>query len=75
MFKHPGFFNLVESCRKVEVAYDVLSIPHSTEQRGNPTKASGTLNYHISRSISKSLHQLFPRQQRQKYLLVFLMHN
>ena len=37
------FFNLVESCRKVETASDVLSIPHSTEQRGNPTKASGRL--------------------------------
>jgi len=44
MFKHPGFFYLVESCRKVEVASNVLSIPHSTEQRGNPTKASATLN-------------------------------
>jgi len=44
MFKHPGFFNLVESCRKVEAAFDVLSIPHSTEQRGNATKGSGTLN-------------------------------
>jgi len=43
MFKHPGFFNLVESCRKIEAASDVLSIPHSTEQRGNPTKASAKL--------------------------------
>ena len=36
MFKHTGFFNLMESY--------VLSIPHSIEQRGNPTKASGTRN-------------------------------
>jgi len=44
MFKHPVFFNLVETCLEVEMASDVLSIPQSTEQRGNPTKASGTLN-------------------------------
>ena len=35
---------LWESCRKVEAASDVVSIPHSTEQKGNPTKASGTVN-------------------------------
>jgi len=44
MFKNPRFFNLVESCRKAKMASDVLSIPHSTEQRGNPTKASGRLD-------------------------------
>ena len=42
-----GFFNvssfLVEACRKVETASDVLSYCTIQQNRGNPTKASGML--------------------------------
>jgi hypothetical protein len=51
MLSHPGFFNvslifsfLVEACQKVETASAILSYSTTQQNRGNPTKASGTLN-------------------------------
>jgi hypothetical protein len=47
MFRHFKFFNvssfLVEACRKVEMASDVLSYSTIQQNRGDPTKASGML--------------------------------
>ena len=45
------------------------------DKYNKPTKASDTLNQHTSRSLSKSSHQLLPRQQQHKCLLTFVKCN
>jgi hypothetical protein len=67
--------SLIFSCESLpEGQHDDCCPVYSTTQqnRGNPTKASGKLNLQISRSLSKSLRQLLPRQRCQKSLLVIV---
>jgi hypothetical protein len=70
-----GFFNipsfLVEIAGRLKQLMMSCLIPQFN-RTGVILLASGTLNYQTSRSLSKSLRQLLPRQRRQKacwYLL------